>query len=152
MACAAVGSVHAQQAVPPGVAASSVAPAAAPALVSEKVTFAGDFYFDSGSSVIKPGPGKVKLDDLFDKSVSVNLEVIIAVGHTDNMESRTPELLSTSRADAVKGYLSGKGISRNRIYTEGKGASQPVASNASETGRAKNRRVELELVGTRVRK
>ena len=138
--------------MPPGGAASSAAPAAAPTLVSEKVTFATDFYFDSGSSVIKPGPGKAKLDDLFDKSVSISLEVIIAVGHTDNMESRTPELLSNSRAEAVKGYLAGKGISRNRVYTEGNGSSRPVASNASETGRAKNRRVELEAIGTRVRR
>jgi OOP family OmpA-OmpF porin len=41
------------------------------------------------------------------------------------------------------------GIESNRIYTEGKGLTQPVADNATREGRAKNRRVEVEVVGTR---
>lgn len=45
-----------------------------------------------------------------------------------------------------------KGIEKNRVYTEGKGEKQPVASNKTAEGRAKNRRVEIEVVGTRANK
>jgi OOP family OmpA-OmpF porin len=45
-----------------------------------------------------------------------------------------------------------KGIEKNRVYTEGKGDKQPVADNKTNEGRAKNRRVEIEVVGTRTRK
>ena len=57
--------------------------------------------------------------------------------------------LSVRRAEAVKAYLVSKGIERNRVYTEGKGEKQPVADNRTKEGRAKNRRVEIEVVGTR---
>jgi OOP family OmpA-OmpF porin len=53
------------------------------------------------------------------------------------------------RAAAVKAYLVSKGIDANRVLTEGKGEKQPVASNATKAGKAKNRRVEIEVVGTR---
>ncbi|MBC8058551.1 MAG: OmpA family protein, partial [Rhizobiales bacterium] len=59
--------------------------------------------------------------------------------------------LSIRRAEAVKAYLQAKGIEPNRIYTEGKGEKQPVADNKTAEGRAKNRRVEIEVVGTRGR-
>ena len=55
----------------------------------------------------------------------------------------------SSRAEAVKAYLVSKGIEKNRVYTEGKGEKQPVADNKTAEGRAKNRRVEIEVVGTR---
>jgi OOP family OmpA-OmpF porin len=53
------------------------------------------------------------------------------------------------RAEAVKAYMVSRGIEANRVYTEGKGEKQPVADNKSAEGRAKNRRVEIEVVGTR---
>jgi OOP family OmpA-OmpF porin len=53
------------------------------------------------------------------------------------------------RAEAVKAYLKSKGVDQARIYTEGKGEKQPVATNKTSAGRAKNRRVEIEVVGTR---
>jgi OmpA-OmpF porin, OOP family len=99
--------------------------------------------------VVKP-EGRAKLDDLIDKVKGINLEVIIAVGHTDSIGTAAyNQRLSVRRAEAVKAYLVSKGIEQNRIYTEGKGESQPVADNRTAEGRAKNRRVEIEVVGTR---
>ena len=132
--------------------APAPAPAAAPAAVVQKVTYAADAFFDFDKSVLKP-EGKAKLDDLVSKVKGINLEVIIAVGHTDSVGSDAyNQKLSVRRAEAVKAYLISKGIERNRIYTEGKGEKQPVADNRTAEGRAKNRRVEVEVVGTRAAK
>jgi len=131
------------------------APAAAPkhevAPVSEKVTMAAETNFDFDKAVLKP-EGKARLDDLVSKLKAVNLEVIIAVGHTDSIGSKSYNMkLSLRRANSVKAYLVSKGIEANRIYTEGKGEAQPIADNRTKEGRAKNRRVEIEVVGTRER-
>jgi OOP family OmpA-OmpF porin len=130
-------------------AAAPAAPAAAPVAAASKVTYAADAFFDFDKAVVKPA-GKAKLDDLVAKVKGINLEVIIAVGHTDSIGSDAyNQKLSVRRAEAVKAYLVSKGIEKNRIYTEGKGEKQPVASNKTKEGRAKNRRVEIEVVGTR---
>ena len=122
-------------------------PAAAP--VTEKVTLAADVLFDFDKAVVKP-EGQAKLDELVGRMKAINLEVIIAIGHTDSIGSDAyNQKLSMRRATAVKTYLTSKGIEANRIYTEGKGEKQPVASNATKDGRAKNRRVDVEVVGTR---
>jgi OOP family OmpA-OmpF porin len=140
--------------VPPPPAAAP-APAAAPvppAVAASKVTFAADAFFDFDKYVLKP-EGRAKLDDLVSKIKDVNLEVIIAVGHTDWIGTKEyNQKLSVRRAEAVKAYLVSKGIEKNRIYTEGKGKTQPVADNRTAEGRAKNRRVEIEVVGTRPNK
>lgn len=121
----------------------------APAPVSEKVSFAADAFFDFDKAVLKP-EGKSKLDEMTSKLGDINLEVIIAVGHTDSVGTDAyNQKLSIRRAEAVKAYLVSKGIETNRVYTEGKGEKQPVADNKSAAGRAKNRRVEIEVVGTR---
>ena len=97
--------------------------------------------------------GRAKLDDLVGKVKGISLEVIIAVGHTDSVGSDAyNQKLSVKRAEAVKAYLVTKGIEKNRVYTEGKGEIQPVADNKTAEGRAKNRRVEIEVVGTRANK
>ena len=81
---------------------------------------------------------------------AINLEVVIAIGHTDSIGSDAyNQKLSVRRAESVKAYLVSKGVEPNRIYTEGKGEKQPVASNKTKDGRAKNRRVEIEVIGTR---
>ena len=141
------GAVAAPAAAAPAAAAPAAPVAQAPA--AAKVTYAADTFFDFNKSVIKPA-GKAKLDDLVAKVKGINLEVIIAVGHTDSVGSDAyNQKLSVRRAESVKAYLVSKGIEKNRIYTEGKGEKQPVADNKTSEGRAKNRRVEIEVVGTR---
>jgi OOP family OmpA-OmpF porin len=135
-------------------AAPAPAPAARPAPAPQppaatKVTYAADAFFDFDKSVLK-AEGKAKLDDLVGKVKDINLEVIIAVGHTDSVGTDAyNQRLSVRRSEAVKAYLVSKGIEKNRVYTEGKGEKQPVADNKTSEGRAKNRRVEIEVVGTR---
>ena len=130
--------------VPP---AAAVAPPAA--VVPSKVSFSADALFDFDKSVLKP-EGKSKLDGLVNQVKTINLEVIIAVGHTDSVGSDAyNQKLSMRRSEAVKAYLVSKGIEKNRVYTEGKGEKQPVADNKTAAGRAKNRRVEIEVVGTK---
>ena len=126
-------------------------PVAPPAPTSEKVTFAADAFFDFDKAILK-SEAKVKLDDMASKLKGIDLEVVIAVGHTDSVGSdEYNQKLSIKRAEAVKAYLVGNGgIPNNRVYTEGKGEKQPVADNKSSDGRAQNRRVEIEVVGTRM--
>jgi OOP family OmpA-OmpF porin len=120
-----------------------------PKPVAEKVTLAADVLFDFDKSVVKPA-GKAKLDELATKVRAINLEVVIAIGHTDSIGSDAyNQKLSVRRAESVKAYLVSKGVEPNRIYTEGKGEKQPVASNKTKDGRQKNRRVEIEVIGTR---
>jgi OOP family OmpA-OmpF porin len=138
----------------PAVVAPAAKPAPAPAAkpqppAATKVTYAADAFFDFDKAVLK-AEGKAKLDDLVGKVKGINLEVIIAVGHTDAVGADAyNQKLSVQRAEAVKAYLVTKGIEKNRVYTEGKGEKSPVADNKTAEGRAKNRRVEIEVVGTR---
>lgn len=113
-----------------------------------KQTFAADSFFDTAKAVVKPA-GKAKLDDLVSKIKTMTLEVVISVGHTDSVGGDAyNQKLSVRRAEAVKAYLVSKGIEANRVYTEGKGKKQPVADNKTAEGKAKNRRVEIEVVGS----
>jgi OOP family OmpA-OmpF porin len=138
------------------------APAAAPVVTvveevvvaptSEKVAFAADTFFDFDKSVLKPA-GKQLLDQLVADLANVDIEVIVAVGHTDSIGTVAYNLkLSQRRAEAVKAYLVSKGLDAKRIYTEGKGKANPVASNATAEGRARNRFVGIEVVGKRTAK
>ncbi len=136
---------------PAAIPAPVPAPAAKPAPkpVAETMTLAAETYFDFDKSALKP-EGKARLDGLADKLKTVNLEVIIAIGHTDSIGSKAyNQKLSERRANSVKAYLVSKGMDANRIHTEGKGETQPVADNKTREGRAKNRRVEIEVLGSR---
>ncbi len=148
---------------PPPVAAPAAAPAAPaaaptpPKPVTEKVTLASEALFDFDKSVIR-SDAKGKLDGLVGSMRGVNVEVIIAIGHTDSIGSVAyNQKLSERRAASVKAYMVSKGIQPNRIYTEGKGKKQPIKA-CTEKVRKKlieclqpNRRVEIEVVGTRAK-
>ena len=115
----------------------------------EKITYSAETLFDFDKSVLKP-EGRRVLDELVEKVQGINLEVMVAIGHTDSIGSEAyNQRLSERRANAVRAYLTSKGIENARIATEGKGELQPVASNKTKAGRAQNRRVEIEVVGTR---
>lgn len=119
-----------------------------PKAVVVKVSYSTDTFFDFDKSVIKP-EGKKALDELVAKLSNVSLEVIIVVGHTDSVGTDAYNMkLGDRRANAVKAYLLTKGIEKNRVYTDSKGERQPIADNKTAQGRAKNRRVEIEVVGT----
>ena len=123
----------------------AAAPVAAP--TADKVTFEADAFFDFDKSVLKPA-GKAKLTDLVSKLQGTDIEVVVATGHTDSIGTDAYNIkLSLRRANAVKAFLVSKGVPADRIFVEGKGESQPVASNKTREGRAKNRRVEVEVVG-----
>jgi OOP family OmpA-OmpF porin len=129
------------------------APVAVVALapVSEKVTFASDALFDFDQALLKP-EGKTRLDELAARQQGVTLEAVVATGHTDSVGSDGyNDRLSMRRAEAVKSYLVSRGTDASRVFAEGKGEKQPVADNATVDGRAQNRRVQIEVVGTRMR-
>lgn len=131
----------------PAVVIEPVAPAAAAAPTSEKVSFSADAFFDFDKAVLKP-EGKAKLSDLVSKLRGTDIEVIVATGHTDSVGSDSyNQKLSMRRAQAVKAFLVSKGIPAARVFTEGKGERQPIADNHTREGRAKNRRVDIEVVG-----
>ena len=110
----------------------------------------------STANAVNDRDAQARLDDLVSKLQGVNLEVIIVVGHTDNVGAAAAnQRLSLARAEAVKKYLVSKGIEPNRIYTEGKGEKQPIKACPKMSGKAlisclqPNRRVEIEVIGTR---
>jgi OOP family OmpA-OmpF porin len=117
--------------------------------VSEKVTLDTDTYFDFDKAVLKE-EGRGRLIELATRLSGMTVEVIVAVGHTDSTGTESyNQKLSERRAQAVKEFLLSQALPADRMYSQGKGESQPLASNANRQGRAENRRVEVEVVGVR---
>ena len=121
---------------------------AAAGVSQSKITLQADTLYDFNKSDLKP-EGKATLDKIAADLSKIKLEVIIAVGNTDSVGTDAYNMaLGQRRAQSVKTYLTSKGVDGSRIYTESKGKSNPVASNATAEGRAKNRRTDIEVVGT----
>lgn len=148
---------------PPPPVAPAPAPAPAPRAVtpvSQKVTLKADTLFDFDKSVLKP-EGRRELDDLIEKLKMIDIETIIDIGHADRFGSDTyNQKLSMRRAESVKAYLVSKGVPADRIFTEGKGKTQPVTKPGECKGPATrkviaclqpDRRVEIEVIGTQAR-
>jgi len=117
-------------------------------VTQSKITLQADTLYDFDKATLKP-EGKATLDKIARDLGKIKLEVIIAVGNTDSVGTDAYNMaLGQRRAQSVKAYLVSKGVDGSRIYTESKGKSNPVASNATAEGRAKNRRTDIEVVGT----
>ena len=139
----------AEPAAPAKPAAPAPAAKPAPASVRQAVVIQADALFDFDKSVLRPD-GRKSIDDALAKLRGVDLEMVIATGHTDSVGTdRYNQRLSERRAAAVKDYLVSKGIPAAKITTIGKGESQPVATNKTAEGRQKNRRVDIEFKGVR---
>lgn len=108
-----------------------------------KLNVPSDFSFDKNSAGIKLGMKPVLDEIARNLSSDVNVDVI---GHTDSTGTvEYNQNLSVERADAVRGYLSARGVSPSRVSIAGAGEAQPVASNDTLAGQAMNRRVEIFL-------
>lgn len=152
----------AKAAVAPVVAvAATPAPAPAPKPAAQRVTLDADTLFDFDKAELRPA-GRAALDDFVGKTRDITPEVITAVGHADRFGSDSYNMdLSEQRATAVKTYLLSKGIESKRISTAGRGETQPVTKAGACLGaRSKavveclqgDRRVDVEVVGTRIAK
>lgn len=122
-------------------------PAAPAPVVSRTIALQAESLFDTGKHTLKPR-GKSSIDGAIAQMRGMDVETIIATGHTDNAGSDAAnQKLSERRAVAVKNYMVSQGIPAAKITTLGKGESQPVATNTTAEGRAKNRRVDIEFKG-----
>src|SRR2546421_10294349 len=138
------------QPAPIVVAPIAAAPAAVPVRArTQSITLGADASFDTGKADVKP-EGQAKLGELAAKLRDVSFDSIAVTGHTDNVGTDVAnQRLSLRRANAVKQYLATHGIAGEKIKTPGRGKTSPVAENKTTQGRARNRRVEVEIRGTR---
>lgn len=143
--------------VPPPAPAAMVPPPP-PVPTSQKVTIPADALFQFDKSTLSAS-GKTTLTEFSDKVKTLNLEAVVAVGHTDRIGSEAyNQKLSERRAQTVKDFLIGQGIAADRVYIEGRGKSQPVTTDCSGKDSPKNkklieclapdRRVVIEAVGS----
>ena len=130
--------------------AEATTPAAVPVAGPEKAAFAtitlqAETLFDFDKSVIHAS-GKKQLDDQVVGKMKEypQVEVVLVTGHADRIGSDAyNQKLSQRRADAVKDYLVGQGVEANRIETDAKGESQPVASCDNVTGKVSGKNGKL---------
>ena len=120
---------------------------AQPAAASESVRLSGDALFDSGSAELK-ATALVGLQHIVERASlqGGQVKAVRVVGHTDSTGSaELNRSLSQARANAVRDFLISAGVAPAVIVASGVAADQPVASNATDSGRAQNRRVELQI-------
>lgn len=148
---------------PPPPAASSAAPAPAPTAppVEEKkpmkstatvkgdsVNIPGNIVFDTGKATLKEGAGSEAVLEQLKIFLDENPRVtkLRIEGHTDNVGAPADNVkLSGERALTIKNWLVAKGIPKERLIAVGFGQDKPIADNATEAGRAQNRRTEFKI-------
>ncbi|MGB3798388.1 MAG: OmpA family protein [Lewinella sp.] len=113
--------------------------------VAGKKIILDDIYFDSGSDALQ-SRSYTQLQELA-TLLQANPDLVIEIsGHTDNVGTESSNtLLSQKRADAVRYYLIERSVTPTRMTSVGYGLEQPIDSNSNETGRQKNRRVEIKV-------
>ncbi len=110
-----------------------------------KLHIPNDISFDFNSYAIKPELRAV-LDPFASTLRSDPQTLLLIVGHTDSTGSdAVNNPLSVERADSVRDYLVARGVTLKQVETAGRGEREPVADNATDAGRARNRRVEILL-------
>jgi outer membrane protein OmpA-like peptidoglycan-associated protein len=113
------------------------------------VTFLGDATFDTGSALVKPGL-QAEIDRVARVLAQYPETIIRVEGHTDSKGSKEYNLsLSKQRADSVRTLLFKRGAGQRWIEVSGYGETKPIASNDTEEGRQKNRRVEVQVAPPR---
>lgn len=109
----------------------------------EAITFGFDSY------ALRPNSYTV-LNTVADTLAEYNQTIVEVAGHTDSVGAAAyNQRLSEQRAQAVANYLTSRGVNNQRLIVTGAGSNHPVASNATDAGRAENRRVEITLVPIR---
>ena len=146
-------------AVPPPAQVAALTPPPASRPVAEKLTLDADTLFDFDKAALRPA-GRDALDSFVSKLRDVSPETIMAMGHTDRIGTeRYNQRLSEQRVASVKAYMVSKGVEPGRVYTEGKGETQPVtkAGDCAGPKSAKviaclqpDRRVDIEVIGTKI--
>ncbi|MHC8370603.1 OmpA family protein [Pseudomonas sp. MDT1-85] len=122
---------------------ASVKPVEPP--VSEVITLNGNVLFAYNQSDLMP-EARNELDSLMAKLQGTDVVSIKVIGHTDSQGSDAyNQKLSERRASSVAAYLLSQGLAPDKLTSEGRGESQPVADNDTEEGRSQNRRVELHI-------
>ena len=114
-----------------------------------KITMNSEVSFDFDSAAIKPAfrPTLDKVADILKRYPRTTIRII---GHTDNVGAAAySQRLSLRRAQSVMDYLVARGVDPARVIAEGRGESEPRASNATEAGRQLNRRVEMLIIPDR---
>jgi outer membrane protein OmpA-like peptidoglycan-associated protein len=118
-------------------------------LVSEEQTrsLSADVLFDFDSSELRPGQdGIAELEPLLQEMQADSQLSATIIGHTDSIGTEQYNIgLSERRAQTVANYLMEGGISSDRLRVEGRGESEPVASNQTSEGRQQNRRVDITI-------
>jgi len=108
-----------------------------------RVTMTNQTAFETNATAIKPG-FETTMNKIADVVVRYGKTSLTVVGHTDNVGANDyNQKLSERRAHAVAQYLAGRRVDPIRLAVSGKGETQPIASNSSDSGRQANRRVEI---------
>jgi outer membrane protein OmpA-like peptidoglycan-associated protein len=117
-----------------------------------QVTFESGLLFDFDSDVLRSEARKNLTTFAQSLDKYPNTEVLV-VGHTDNKGTdEYNQSLSARRAAAAENYLVSQGVARTRLRSTGRGEAEPVVTNETEDGRAKNRRVEVAIYASQALK